>query len=172
MSSLCLIHLKVTEMLNFCLQLLFEGLKVENVEVGKMQTYMENFEFSLGTTIYVAKQEDILGANIFVRQQRLNHKPFTYKIEVSSDKAVDAYVRVFLGPKTNYLGEEWDLNERRHYFVELDRFLHHGTFRQHTETICKVISWIITPRRLVYCYQCFGAVCSSKRLITTYETTV
>jgi len=141
------------------------------VEVSKMHTYMENFEFSVGSSIYVAKQEDILGVNMHVRQQRLNHKPFTYKIEVSSDKAVDAYVRVFLGPKTNYLGEEWDINERRHYFMELDRFLYHGTFRQHTEIIYNVVSWIITPCRLVYCYQCFKAVCSSKRLITPYEST-
>jgi hypothetical protein len=158
-------------MFNFCLQLWFEGLKVENVEVSKLQTYMENFEFSMSSTIYVAKEEDIPGVNMHVQQQRLNHKPFTYKIEVSSDKAVDAYVRVFLGPKTNYMGEEWDINERRHYFVELDRFMHHGTFRKHTETICNVVPCIITPCRLVYCYQCFGAVCSSKRLIKTYETT-
>jgi hypothetical protein len=123
---------------------------------------MENFEFSVGNTIPVAKEEDILGVNMHVRQLRLNHKPFTYKIEVSSDKAVDAYVRVFLGPKTNYLGEEWDINERRHYFVELDRFLYHGRFRQHTETMCNVVYRIITPCRLVYCYQCFGAVYSYK----------
>jgi len=115
-------------MSNFCLQLLLEGVKVENVEVGKLHTYMENFEFSVGSTIYVAKEEDIPGVNMHVRQQRLNHKPFTYKIEVNSDKAVDAYVRVFIAPKTNHLGEEWDLNERRHYFVELDRFPYHGTF--------------------------------------------
>jgi hypothetical protein len=132
-------HLKVTEMLNFCLQLWFEGVTVENVDVGKMYTYMENFEFSLGGTIYVAKEEDMLGVNLHVRQPRLNHKPFTYKIEVSSEKAVDAYVRVFLGPKHNYLDEEWDLNERRHFFVEMDRFPHHGTFRQHTERICNVV---------------------------------
>jgi hypothetical protein len=112
--------------------------QVENVEVSKMHTYMENFEFSVSSTIYVAKEEDITSVNMHVRQPRLNHKPFTYKIEVSSDKAVDAYVRVFLAPKTNYLGEEWDMNERRHYFVELDRFLYHGTFRQRTETIWNV----------------------------------
>jgi hypothetical protein len=154
-------------MSNFCLQLWFEGLRVENVEVSKMYTFMENFEFSLGNAMYVPKEEDIHGVNMHVRQQRLNHKPFTYKIEVSSDKAVDAYVRVFLLPKTNYMGMEWDMNERRHYAIELDRFMYHGTSRQHTGKV----SWIITPCRLVYCYKCFGTACSSKRLITTYETT-
>lgn len=104
------------------------------MEVSKLHTYMENFEFSLGGAIYVAKEEDIPGVNVHVQQQRLNHKPFTYKIEVSSDKAVDAYVRVFLGPKIAV--EEWDLNVSRHYFFELDRFVHHGTFRQHIEKIC------------------------------------
>lgn len=109
-------------------QLLFEGVKVENVEVSKLHTYMENFEFSVSSTINVVKEEDIAGVNMHVRQPRLNHRPFTYKIEVTSDKTVDAYVRVFLVPKTNYLGEELALNERRHYAVELDRFLYHGTF--------------------------------------------
>jgi hypothetical protein len=125
-------------MSNFCLQLKFEGVMVDNVEVSKLQTFMEEFEFSLGQTIYVPKEEDIPSVNVHVRQLRLNHKPFTYKIEVSSDKAVDAYVRVFLGPKTDYLDKEWDMNDHRHYFVELDRFLHHGRFRQHTEIISNV----------------------------------
>ena len=153
---------KVTEMSNFCLQLKFDGVKVENVEVSKLYTYMETFEFSLGNTIHVAKEEDILGVNIHVQKPRLNHKPFTYKIEVISDKDVDSYVRVFLGPKANILGEELDLNELRHYFVEIDRFPYHGKFRQHTETICNVVFWVIKHCKLIYLYQGFGAVCSSK----------
>nr|AIO11839.1 hemocyanin-like protein [Coptotermes formosanus] len=106
-------------------ELLLEGVTVENVEVGKLYTYMENFEVSLGSTICVAKEEDMNDVNMHVRMQRLNHKPFTYKIEVSSDKAVDAYVRVFLAPKHNHLGEEMDMNDRRHLFVEMDRFPYH-----------------------------------------------
>jgi hypothetical protein len=124
---------------------------VENVEVGKLYTYMENFEVSLGSTICVAKEEDMNDVNMHVRMQRLNHKPFTYKIEVSSDKAVDAYVRVFLAPKHNHLGEEMDMNDRRHLFVEMDRFPYHGRFRQHTERICNVVFWIITPCNLADC---------------------
>jgi hypothetical protein len=121
-------------MLNFRLQLGFEGVKVENMEVGKLSTYFEPFEFSLDNAVYV-KTEDIPKVDISVRQWRLNHKPFTYKIELTSDKAVDAYVRVFLGPKYNHLGKEYDMNERRHYFVELDNFPYHGTSKRRTRQV-------------------------------------
>lgn len=124
---------------------------MENVEVSKMYTYMENFEFNVGTTIYLAKEEDISNVNIHVRQQRLNHKPFTYKIEVSSEKEVDVYARLFMGPNADSWGEEWGLNERRHYFVEMDRFPYHGRCSQHIESTCIVDSWIITPCGLVDC---------------------
>jgi hypothetical protein len=76
--------------------------------------------------VYV-KTEEIPKVDIGMRQWRLNHKPFTYKIEMTSEKATDVYVRVFLGPKYNHLGKEYDMNERRHYFVELDSFPYQGT---------------------------------------------
>jgi hypothetical protein len=105
-------------------------MKVENVEVGKLYTYFEPFEFDLGNAVYIKKLEEIPTMDIRVRMQRLNHKPFTFKIEVSSEKETDVWVSIFLGPKYDYLGNEYDLNERRRYFVEMDRFPYHGTFTQ------------------------------------------
>ncbi|XP_069705755.1 allergen Cr-PI-like [Periplaneta americana] len=105
-------------------ELSFPGVKIENVDVGKLYTYFEHFEHSLGNAMYLGKLEDVLKANIRARHYRLNHKPFTYNIEVSSDKAQDVYVRIFLGPKYDSLGHECELDERRHYFVEMDRFVH------------------------------------------------
>jgi hypothetical protein len=125
-------------MLHFWLQLGFEGVKVETMEVGKLYTYFEPFEFSLDNAVYV-NTEDIPKMDIGVRQWRLNHKPFTYKIEVTSDKATDAYVRVFLGPKYNHLGKEYDINERRNYFVEVDNFPYHGKSKRRKRAVLKSI---------------------------------
>ncbi|RDS75648.1 hypothetical protein, partial [Alteriqipengyuania lutimaris] len=106
-------------------ELAFEGVKVENVDVGKLYTYFEQYDMSLDMAVYVNNVDQISNVDVHARQYRLNHKPFTYNIEVSSDKAQDVYVRVFLGPKYDYLGREYDLNDRRHYFVEMDRFPYH-----------------------------------------------
>ncbi|KAJ9574109.1 hypothetical protein L9F63_008523 [Diploptera punctata] len=103
-------------------ELYFPGIKVESVDVGKLVTYFDYFDVDLDNVVNVKVAEDGKYIDYRARQTRLNHKPFTYNIEVSSDKATDAYVRVFLGPKYDYLGREYDLNDRRHYFVELDRF--------------------------------------------------
>lgn len=119
-------------MSNFWLQLTVEGLKVENVEVGKLYTYIEPFEIDVSNAMYINKLQDIPTMDIRARMHRLNHKHFTFKVEVSSTKEVDVWVRVFLGPKYNHLGNEYDLNERRHYFVELDRFPYQGTSKEST----------------------------------------
>jgi hypothetical protein len=101
--------------------------RVENVEVGKLYTYFEPFEFGMENAVYVSKMEQISTTDIRARMYRLNHKPFTYKIEVSCDRAVNMMVRVFLGPKYDFLGREFDLNDRRHYFVMMDSFVYRGT---------------------------------------------
>ncbi|KAF0314813.1 hypothetical protein GQ607_017955 [Colletotrichum asianum] len=100
----------------------FPGVKVENVEVGKLITYFDYFEIDLDNVVTVGKEED--GQNVDIRGKvaRLNHKPFTYSIHINSDKNQDVYIRVFLGPKYNHLGQEYELDERRDYFVEVDRF--------------------------------------------------
>ncbi|XP_069705756.1 allergen Cr-PI-like [Periplaneta americana] len=105
-------------------ELSFPGVKVENVDVDKLYTYFENFEYSLDNAMYIGTLEDYMKASISARHYRLNHKPFTYYIEVSSDKAQVVYVRIFLGPKYDILDNELELNDRRQYFVEMDRFIH------------------------------------------------
>jgi hypothetical protein len=105
-----------------CLQLAYPGLKIEDVEVGKLITYHDYFDIDLDNVVNVKVPEDGQYIDYRARQTRLNHKPFTYSIDVISDKATEAYVRVFLGPKYDYLGREYNINDRRHYFVEIDRF--------------------------------------------------
>ena len=108
------------------MQLVFPGVKVEKFEVGKLVTYFDYFDVDLDNVVNVKVAEDGKYVDYRARQTRLNHKPFTYNIEVSSEQASDVYVRVFLGPKYDYLGREYDLNDRRNYFVEIDRFPYKG----------------------------------------------
>jgi len=92
------------------------------VDVGKLITYYDYFDIDLDNAVNVQVPEDGQYIDYRARQTRLNHKPFTYSINVTSDSTTDAYVRVFLGPKYDYLGREYNINDRRHYFVEIDRF--------------------------------------------------
>lgn len=100
------------------------GVKVEDVIVDTLVTYFENYTTDIQQAVYVNEDEyENRNWNIRARQERLNHKPFSYKINVMSDKPVETVVRVFIGP-TNEFGRHIDHEENRMNFVEIDRFKH------------------------------------------------
>nr|CAM84196.1 hexamerin 1 [Perla marginata] len=103
-------------------ELTYPGVKVESVEIEKLVTYFDNFDIDLDNAVDVGVIEDGQKVNIQARQMRLNHKPYTYKVKVVSDKAATSMVRVFLGPKYDFYGNEYTLDKMREYMVELDRF--------------------------------------------------
>ncbi|GLV40299.1 Larval serum protein 1 beta [Carabus blaptoides fortunei] len=104
-------------------QLNYAGVKIENVHVDKLVTFFDHFDFDITNALYMQEQEfENEEFQVVARQFRLNHKPFTYKINVNSDKTNDVVVRVFLGPKYDEQGHEIPLNENRVNFVELDKF--------------------------------------------------
>lgn len=92
------------------------------MEVGKLITYNDYFEVDLDNVVNVKVPEDGQYVDYRARLTRLNHKPFTYTINVTSDKDTEVYARVYVAPKNDYLGREYNINDRRHYFVEIDRF--------------------------------------------------
>ncbi|XP_067133997.1 hemocyanin B chain-like [Centruroides vittatus] len=59
-----------------------------------------------------------------VTYEHLDHEQFTYKIKVSNQgtKTRHAYVRIFLAPKFDELGNEIKANELRRLMIELDKF--------------------------------------------------
>jgi Hemocyanin, ig-like domain len=57
---------------------------------------------------------------IKARTVRLNHKPYTYKLKIQSDKADEALVRVFIGPKYDEFGAAINFNTNRKYFALID----------------------------------------------------
>ncbi|XP_047535245.1 basic juvenile hormone-suppressible protein 2-like [Vanessa atalanta] len=108
-------------------ELYFPGVKVDNVVVDKLVTYFDDYLMDMTNAVTYNDEElkkttsDMV---FFVRKRRLNHQPFKVTLDILSDKTVDCVVRLFLGPKEDYLGRLIDLNINRVNFVELDSFMY------------------------------------------------
>ncbi|XP_049856055.1 hexamerin-like [Schistocerca gregaria] len=105
-------------------ELEFPGVKIESVDVEKLVTFFESYDIEVDNTLKVSSAEEAEKVKIFAQQPRLNHKPFTYCIKVSSEKPTKAIFRVFYGPQVNPLGNEIPLDYARQYFLEFDRFVY------------------------------------------------
>lgn len=108
-----------------CTQLTAPGINVTSLQVeGPLTTFFEYADVSLANAIHVPTAEDLRGVNIVARLPRLNHDAFQIRVGVASDNASTCLVRVFLGPRHDSLGRVLSIEESRHDFVEIDRFLH------------------------------------------------
>jgi rRNA processing protein Gar1 len=117
----------------------FPGLKIESVEMDKLVTYFDRFDAdntnAVDVEVYDEKTpesdlkkfgkiahyqgEDFV---IKARTTRLNTVPFTYKLTVTSEKAIKGVVRTYLGPKYDNYGSVYHINNNRENFVLLDVF--------------------------------------------------
>ncbi len=105
--------------------LAYHGVHVKNVEVDALVTYFDYFYADLSNAVYVTPEEFVQDSfKVHVAQERLNHKPFTYKVYVDSDKETEAVVKVFLGPKYDEYGRYINLTENWVNFVQLDHFVY------------------------------------------------
>lgn len=99
--------------------LTWNGVKIEELKVvDKLVTFFDDFDIRLDNAIDVGRIEDIRKTNVVARQQRLNHKPFSYSLSVTSDREQLALVRVFLGPAEGAVPSQ----ELRHQFLVVDGF--------------------------------------------------
>lgn len=103
----------------------YEGVKIESMQVDRLITYFDWFYSDLSSSVYYDYTHETEPFHVRIRQERLNHKPFTYTINVQSDKAVDAVVRVYIGPKYDALGHVIDFNQNRLNFYLIDKFISH-----------------------------------------------
>ncbi|KAF2901634.1 hypothetical protein ILUMI_04559 [Ignelater luminosus] len=104
-------------------ELAFPGVKVENIQVDRLVTYFEQYDVDITNAVYMNHNEfEHNNFEVRARQYRLNHKPFTYKINVVSEKPTQAVVRVFIGPKYDEYGRFIQIDENRMNFVEFDKF--------------------------------------------------
>ncbi|KAJ8972032.1 hypothetical protein NQ314_000415 [Rhamnusium bicolor] len=105
--------------------LVFPGVKITKVEVDRLVTYQDYFYSDLSNAVYDSDHElEHDTFHIRARQERLNHKPFTYKVTVKSDKDAKASIKIFLGPKYDEYGRYINISENRLNMVELDHFVY------------------------------------------------
>lgn len=116
----------------------YDGVKIETVEMDKLVTYFDKFDADISSSVNVKSVYDnsVVTSELYkfgrvsqyegqdfvlkARQNRLNHLPFAYKLNVVSDKAQKVLVKMFMGPKYDEYGHMFDINENRENFIELD----------------------------------------------------
>lgn len=121
-------------------EIMFDGVKITSVDIGKLVTYFDKFDSDITNAVNVEylglKNEKVSDLYKFgkvshyngedfvvkARQWRLNHLPFTFNLNVYSDRAVKSVVRVFLGPKYDEFNRVFDINVNRENWVLLDLF--------------------------------------------------
>jgi hypothetical protein len=95
--------------------------------VDELITYFEDFDIDLLNALDDTQElEDV---EIKARVRRLNHRPFTFRITVNSDHEAMAAVRIMLGPKMDWFGQEIPINDKRLYIIEIDKFVAKGKHR-------------------------------------------
>ncbi|XP_050665708.1 hexamerin-like isoform X1 [Leptidea sinapis] len=97
-------------------QLYFPGVRVANVEVKKMITMMDNFEFDVTDALKYGDKDP--NFQMKIGQSRLNHKPFAIKVNVSSLVVQKSLVKLYIGPKIM----PGQLADKRHLFMLIDSF--------------------------------------------------
>ncbi|CAH2046689.1 unnamed protein product, partial [Iphiclides podalirius] len=105
----------------------FPGVKVERVVTDKLVTFMDEYDVDITNALYLDEAE--MGKKrsdmtYVARMRRLNHQPFKLTLDVASEKATEAVVRVFIGPKYDCMGRLLSVNDKRLDMVEIDSFLY------------------------------------------------
>ncbi|XP_064544967.1 fat-body protein 1 [Drosophila montana] len=96
-------------------QLDLRDVTINDVRVGKLRTRIEETDMDVSNLLEQPQEMQMV-----VRQRRLNNKPFTIDMDMSSERPQDVIVRLFLGPRQDATGREVNLEQRRSDFVLLD----------------------------------------------------
>lgn len=105
----------------------FPGVKVDRVTTDKLVTFMDEYDLDITNALYLddgelkKKRSDMITV---ARMRRLNHQPFKISVDITSEKTVDAVVRIFIGPKYDCMGRLLSVNDKRLDMVEIDTFMY------------------------------------------------
>ncbi|CAG9771864.1 unnamed protein product [Ceutorhynchus assimilis] len=100
------------------------GVTVQSVDVdvqGGQQNVLQTFWQQSDVDLSRGMDFQPRGS-VFVRFTHLQHRAFTYKINVQSNQPREGTCRIFLAPKTDERGNPWLLRDQRLMFIELDKF--------------------------------------------------
>lgn len=118
-------------------EIAFNGVNIESVDIDKLVTYFDKFDSDITNAVNVVESKDkytdlqkfgrvsqLDGKDFVVkaRQWRLNHLPFTIKLNIDSEKDVSSVIRVFMAPKYDEFGREYKKTENRENWYFLDYF--------------------------------------------------
>lgn len=104
----------------------FKGVEIKSVEMDKLITYFDTFDADITNAVDVSAdelkdyQEKFM---IKARNWRLNHLPFTVKINVNANKAQKAVVQMFVASKYDAYGHEYSFKNNRENFYQMDKWL-------------------------------------------------
>ncbi|XP_053678710.1 hexamerin-1.1-like [Anopheles nili] len=103
-------------------QLKFDGVEIKSVYVEKLVTFFEPFDVDIsnGLGFNYGGGRSTWNFSVYARKDRLNHKPFSYVLNVSSQFAGKGVVRMYMGPKMYNLGQ---LQYMKKLFVEMDQYV-------------------------------------------------
>jgi hypothetical protein len=115
----------------------FAGVKIIDVNFDKIHTFFEKRDVDISNAIEVPVDSDVFTDKevnevnfkpdeIFVKTRipQLNYKPFEFSINIHSDKAEIAIIRIFLGPKDDYALNHLDsFKQHRKYYYMMDTFV-------------------------------------------------
>ncbi|XP_062554377.1 hexamerin-1.1-like [Armigeres subalbatus] len=103
-------------------ELNYKGLEIKNVVFDKLVTYFEYYDAEISNAIpKVVTTNNVFDYSVYARQQRINHKPFTYTMDVYSEVAGQGVVRTYIGPK---IYDVQQLQYYKKYFVEVDQYVY------------------------------------------------
>ncbi|XP_055629279.1 hexamerin-1.1-like [Toxorhynchites rutilus septentrionalis] len=103
-------------------ELNYKGLEIKNVMFDKLVTYFEYFDSDISNVIPMDVNNDkYWDMMVYARQKRINHKPFTYTMDVYSENAGKGVVRMYMGPK---IYDVKQLQYYKKYFVEVDQYVY------------------------------------------------
>ncbi|XP_058832971.1 hexamerin-1.1-like [Topomyia yanbarensis] len=103
-------------------ELYYKGIEIKNVVFDKLVTYFEYVDADISNAIPMGFSADkYWDFSVFARQKRINHKPFTYTMDVYSEFAGKGVVRMYMGPKFNDVKQ---LQYLKKYFVEVDQYVY------------------------------------------------
>ncbi|XP_035914531.1 hexamerin-1.1 [Anopheles stephensi] len=101
-------------------ELNFNGVIIKDVTFDKLVTYFDYFDSDVSNVLPMPSTDKYFDFAVFARQRRLNHKPFSYTMNVMSEYTGKAIIRMFLGPKFDRF---FDLQYYKKYFFELDQYM-------------------------------------------------
>ncbi|KAG5889583.1 hypothetical protein JTB14_010215 [Gonioctena quinquepunctata] len=104
-------------------ELMFNGVEITKVDIDPLMTYFKPHCSILINSVLHGSHEHENDFNVSVCQQRLNHMPFDITMDIKSDKAQKASIRLFMGPTFDSNGRNISIKDNRLHFFHIDNFV-------------------------------------------------